>query len=82
MAISNINELEYWKDDKTRQEYVWANLFLTNDVVRINLETAEVDKILSMPMLSEINMRREREMNSNMRWYDYGNNVLNGIAYD
>lgn len=55
-------------------------MFTTNDIIKINLATSSVEKIYDMSLLANINMQREKE--GSMVGYDYGNNVLNGIALD
>lgn len=38
-ALSNLNEIEYFKDDLTGKEYIWSNIFLSNDILLIDLAT-------------------------------------------
>lgn len=49
-------------------------------MIKINIATAQIEKIYDMTLLANINLQRERE--GSMVGYDYGNNVLNGVALD
>ncbi len=62
--IYNINEME-WIDGE-----IWANIYTTNDIVKINPKTGVVTGVIDASGLLSAN--------------DYNNNtdVLNGIAYD
>lgn len=40
--VSRVNELEYFKDPKTGKEYLWANVFLLNKIVKIDIESGVV----------------------------------------
>ena len=70
----NINELELVGD------LLFANQFLTNDILVIDLEGGLIDRI----DISEL-LKNEQEYNerNNAAWspFDISNNVLNGIAY-
>jgi glutamine cyclotransferase len=63
-AIQNINELEWVKGE------IYANIWLTNLIVRINPSTGEVVGLIDLTDLAAVTVRRN------------GDNVLNGIAYD
>jgi len=67
-ARDNINELEYI-DGK-----IYANVYLTNDIIIINPETGAIEgKIDLTGLYSSDNFKTD---------WDKSNNVLNGIAYD
>lgn len=62
--VKNLNELEYIKGE------IWANVWLTQDIVRIDPMTGEVQQRIALPDLVKAEDRNGRE------------DVLNGIAYD
>jgi glutamine cyclotransferase len=66
--IDSINELEYI-DGK-----IYANVYETDDILVINPKTGAVEKKIDMK-----NLYPESERPAGRDW---GNNVLNGIAYD
>ena len=66
--IDSVNELEYI-DGK-----LYANVYQTDDILVINPKTGAVEQRIDMK-----NLYPESERPSNRDW---GNNVLNGIAYD
>lgn len=59
-----LNELEYARGQ------LWANVWQTNTILRINVYTGEVTGILDLTPLQEENQKSSRQA------------VLNGIAYD
>jgi len=63
-AVGNLNELEYIEGE------VWANVWLTDRIVRIDPETGEVQGWIDLSGLLPPNERTSRT------------DVLNGIAYD
>ncbi|NUN12291.1 MAG: glutaminyl-peptide cyclotransferase [Myxococcales bacterium] len=62
--IARLNELEFIKNE------IWANIWLTDDIVRIDPQTGSVTGRLTFSNLWPVNQRRSDEA------------VLNGIAYD
>lgn len=65
-VIKNLNELEYIKGE------IWANIWLTNNIVRINPNTGEVVGEIDLTgLLSTASGNQNEE-----------EDVLNGIAYD
>lgn len=73
--LTNINELEYVNG------FIWANIFMKNDIVKIDASTGQVVKRIDMSSLYDAEMKHLEAKNSG-GFYDYNNNVLNGIAYD
>lgn len=63
-AVQNLNELEWIEGE------IWANIWLTDYIVRINPKTGVVEKYLDCAQLLDSGQRRGQE------------DVLNGIAYD
>ena len=75
--INRINELEFIDG------LIWANLFGGNVIVAIDPVTGVIQEGLDLKPLYDAEMRYVSDlMNGNTRNYDFGNNVLNGIAYD
>ena len=69
-----INELEFVNG------YIWANIFLENFIVKIDPSQGKIVKTYDMKSLLDAEFRLVEKLGE---WnYDYGNNVLNGIAYD
>ncbi len=66
--VNQINELEYI-DDK-----LYANVYTTDTIVVVNPKTGAVEKRVDMKNLWPESQRPND--------FDYGNNVLNGIAWD
>ena len=66
--IDNLNELEYYQDSNGK-EYVLANIWLTNKIAVIDLQTGKVEKMLDFSYLSKLCKNINKD-------------VLNGIAYD
>lgn len=71
--LSQLNELEYIEG------YIWANVYLSNRIVKINPETGKVTQSYDLSSL-------ERDANDDLRkrfgrnlWYG---ECLNGIAFD
>lgn len=62
--VQNLNELEWIEGE------IWANVWLTDYIVRINPKTGIVEKYLDCTNLLDSSRRRGQE------------DVLNGIAYD
>jgi glutamine cyclotransferase len=63
-AITNLNELEYI-DGK-----IYANVYLTNEIVIINPETGKVEGKIDLTQITPQKYRNEHDL------------VLNGIAYN
>ena len=61
--VSNLNELE------CTGQYIWANIYLTDNIIRINSSTGIVDLFINASSLSELQTGGS-------------NDVLNGIAID
>lgn len=61
--VSNLNELE------CADGYIWANIYLTDNIIRINSSTGIVDLFINASSLSELQTGGS-------------NDVLNGIAID
>ena len=75
--INRINELEFIDG------LIWANLFQGNVIVAIDPVSGVIQEGLDLKPLYDAEMRYVSDlMNGNTRNYDFGNNVLNGIAYD
>lgn len=62
-VIKNLNELEYIKGE------IWANVWLTNQIVRIDPKTGKVTGEIDLTGLEGLHQNSEED-------------VLNGIAYD
>ncbi len=70
--VSNLNELEYING------FVYANVYGSNYILKINTETGKVEGQMDLSGLLE-----KSGMNFNPAFYDLNTgNVLNGIAYD
>jgi glutamine cyclotransferase len=65
LPVSNLNELEYIDGE------VWANVYQTDWIVRIDPDTGEVIGWVDM---------RDLRPTDDLRWENAG--VLNGIAWD
>ena len=74
--INYVNELEYVNGK------VWANIFTSDYVVRFDTETGLVDTQIDFHSLLKTEKKFNAKTNDRMKTWDYGNNVLNGIAYD
>lgn len=72
--LFNINELEYVNG------YIWANVFLQKYIVKIDIQTGKIVKKIDLTSLHNAEMKKVKEFHQG--YYDYMNNVLNGIAYD
>jgi len=71
-VMRRLNELEFIKGK------LWANIYLTNDIVIIDLETGNVEKILNFNELQRKAVEKVTELQ--LKWRsDF---VLNGVAYD
>mmetsp|Transcript_8583 Transcript_8583/g.14492 ORF Transcript_8583/g.14492 Transcript_8583/m.14492 type:complete len:141 (+) Transcript_8583:900-1322(+) len=90
--LSNINELEILQKEVNqyasqelvelqlrRQKYIFANQFLKSDVHLINLETGVVQHTWDMSHLLSLQKDYAKQKGG---FYDWGNDVLNGIAYN
>ena len=66
--INYLNELEFYQD-KNNKEYVLANIWQTNNIAFIDLNTGIVKKMLDFSHLSKLCKNINKD-------------VLNGIAYD
>lgn len=66
--VERLNELEYYQNS-TGKEYVLANIWLTNNIAVIDLQTGEVEKMLDFSRLYKLCKNTNKD-------------VLNGIAYD
>jgi glutaminyl-peptide cyclotransferase len=62
-VVKNLNELEYIKGE------IWANVWLTNQIVRIDPKTGKVTGEIDLTGLQGLSQNNEED-------------VLNGIAYD
>ena len=77
--MRNLNELEFVNG------YIWANVFMKNFIVKIDPTSGLVVKVVDLSSLVDAEMEMVKQTGSNgydIGQYDYGNNVLNGIAYD
>ena len=72
--VDNLNELEYVDG------FIWANIFMLNEIVKIDAATGRVVKRVDMSSLVDAERTRLNEKGLTGT-FDY-NNVLNGIAYD
>ncbi len=64
LPVTNINEMEYIQGE------IYANIWLTNQIVKINPNSGQVTGIIDLTGIINPDI------------YDYTLNVLNGIAYD
>ncbi|MFA5443993.1 MAG: glutaminyl-peptide cyclotransferase [Bacteroidales bacterium] len=62
--VENLNELEYIDGE------IWANIYLSDDIVRINPETGKVTGVINLKGILPASLRKP------------STDVLNGIAYD
>lgn len=69
--IWNVNELEVVGD------HIYANQFLSDKIYKINKKSGLVEKTWDFKELKGI----QKKLMSTQRGYDWGNAVLNGIAY-
>lgn len=76
--VSFINELEMLPEADGR--YLVANIFSSNDVHMIDLQTGKVVKTWNFEQLHKIQFDHVAELNETK--YDRVNAVLNGIAYE
>ena len=75
--LNRINELEYVDGS------IWANIFMSSFIVKIDAQTGLVTKSVDLNSLLETELEFHRLSNDNrLSFWDDGNNVLNGIAYD
>ena len=75
--IPHVNELEF-VDGK-----IWANVFGVNYLVAINPTTGYIEDAIDFQALQEAEMNYVKAAsNGDLRGYDFGNNVFNGVAYD
>jgi glutaminyl-peptide cyclotransferase len=78
--IRGINEMQ-WIDGQ-----IWANVFQTDHIVLIDPKDGYITKAIDLKALHDAEMdlvkQQYSEQNKSMNYYDYGNNVLNGIAHD
>lgn len=71
-SVHYINELELVGD------YIYGNVLPLNVVIKINKDTAIIEKVYDFTKLHDIQMSHVKK--DNAAW-DSSNNVLNGIAY-
>ena len=62
--------------------YLWANIFTRDTVIQIDAENGKVVRSINMKSLKMSEQAYNNASNSRMDAWDYGNNVLNGIAVD
>ncbi len=75
--LKNLNELEFVND------YIWANVYQTSYIVKIDSKTGIVSKTINLTSLANTEIFYHSSTNDGvMATWDYGNNVLNGIAFD
>jgi len=75
--IKYLNELEFVND------YIWANVYQTSYIVKIDSKTGIVSQTINLTSLANTEIFYHSATNDGvMSTWDYGNNVLNGIAYD
>jgi len=72
VVMRRLNELEFIKGK------LWANIYVTNDIVIIDPETGIIEKILNFNELQTKAIQKVNELKLGWR-NDY---VLNGVAYD
>lgn len=69
------NEIEMAED------YILANAYLSNDIYKFSKVDGKLVKIYTLTNLA--NIQKERVYSLGQQYsYDWGNNVLNGIAYN
>ena len=64
------------------KEYIWANIWGQDAIVKINIETGIIEKRINMGLLDQIQLVSVNMENTNYGRYDKMNYILNGIAYD
>lgn len=74
--VYNLNELEYVNG------YIWSNIFQEDTIVKIDALNGKIVKSLDLKNLRQAEHMYNKANNKRMKNWDYGNNVLNGIAYD
>lgn len=63
--------------------FIWANIFMSSYIVKIDVETGLVTKSVNLKSLLDTELEYHKLSNDNrLRTWDHANNVLNGIAYD
>lgn len=62
-------------------KYIYANKFTSSSIFKINIESGEVVKEYDMTLLKKKQEEYVRDNYTFSSWYDWNNNVLNGIAY-
>ena len=76
---NNINELEFVGG------YVWANIWGSNDIIKIDAKTGQISRRYDMSELKWFNdIERELMESRGHHWstWEIQQNVLNGIAYN
>lgn len=79
--IYRLNEIEYIQGKDGNNDYIWANIFGQDAIVKINVQTGVIEKRVNLSVLADIQMTYVKEKNPRLMGYDQFNNVLNGIAY-
>ena len=74
--VYNLNELEYVNGN------IWSNIFQEDTIVKIDALNGKIVKSLDLKNLRQAEHMYNKANNKRMKNWDYGNNVLNGIAYD
>ena len=75
--VRRLNELEYVNGS------IWANIFLTSSIVKIDATTGYVTKTINLKSLLDTELAyHQLSDDGRLSSWDYQNNVLNGIAYD
>lgn len=62
-------------------QYIYANAYLTNDIYKIRVSDGALLRIWSLPSLLQTQSNYVSSQGQQSS-YDWGNNVLNGIAYN
>jgi len=70
------NELEM-----VDEEYIYANSFLSDDIYKFRVDNGTLVKIWNLAELSKTNKNHVIKKGGSGN-YDWGNNVLNGIAFN
>lgn len=61
------------------EEYIYANDYQTNNILKIDVNTGFTESIDFSQLFKQ---QKEFIESTNEASYDWGNNVLNGIAYN
>eukprot|EP00347_Sterkiella_histriomuscorum_P001301 403372564 len=80
--ISGLNDLAYFKDWQTQNEYAWVNIFTQDAIIKVDLSTGVIEKRLNLSILLNVQEQYWRETNVQRTYYDKANQVLNGITYN